>query len=345
MKRIKWVNVARALAIIFVVYYHVIIGLHGSGYPVPAYNIQHSLIYAFNMPLFFFISGLFASKMLNRQPGTVIKSRAWELIYPYLLWGIIQGSIMAVLSKYTNGGQGWDSVYLLPVKPFGQFWYIYDLFFMILLYLALNKLLKRNKWAVIGAALFLFALTPLMHIWEFSRLLRHFPFYILGTYFLDFQIVVKTKATGRTKTISKANTAQSQQRAMNMHSFKEVITYTALFILLTILSLAAFLIKVETFSFLAYGLLGTAIGVALSYLLSHSRFLNFAGEHTMPIYLWHVLVVAGARIMVTKLLHLPITASSAIVLMIVLTLAGVLIPLLLDYCVRKLRWQKAIYGR
>lgn len=119
MKRIKWVNVARALAIIFVVYYHVIIGLYGSGYPVPAYNIQHSLIYAFNMPMFFFISGLFASKMLNRQPGTVIKSRAWELIYPYLLWGIIQGSIMAVLSKYTNGGQGWDSVYLLPVKPFG----------------------------------------------------------------------------------------------------------------------------------------------------------------------------------------------------------------------------------
>ncbi|BAR06158.1 hypothetical protein [Scardovia inopinata] len=49
--------------------------------------------------------------------------------------------------------------------------------------------------------------------------------------------------------------------------------------------------------------------------------------------------------MVTKLLHLPITASSTIVLMIVLTLAGVLIPLLLDYCVRKLRWQKAIYGR
>lgn len=103
--KVRWVNAAKAFAIIFVVYYHVIIGLHGSGYPIPGYEIQHALIYSFNMPLFFFLSGLFATKMLNRKFSDTIKHRFMGLIYPYLLWGIIQGSVMALLSRYTNGGQ------------------------------------------------------------------------------------------------------------------------------------------------------------------------------------------------------------------------------------------------
>ncbi|HFI0408428.1 TPA: acyltransferase family protein [Streptococcus suis] len=66
---VKWVNIAKGFAIFLVVYGHVIDGLAESGYMFPSYNMQHGVIYAFHMPLFFFLSGLFLNRLFVNCSG------------------------------------------------------------------------------------------------------------------------------------------------------------------------------------------------------------------------------------------------------------------------------------
>lgn len=87
---VKWVNIAKGIAIFLVVYGHVIDGLADSGYTFASYEVQHGIIYSFHMPLFFFLSGLFFDNMLKRELLTVIKSRALSLLYPYFYGGLFK---------------------------------------------------------------------------------------------------------------------------------------------------------------------------------------------------------------------------------------------------------------
>lgn len=306
---VKWVNIAKGIAIFLVVYGHVIDGLADSGYTFASYEVQHGIIYSFHMPLFFFLSGLFFDNMLKRELLTVIKSRALSLLYPYFLWGIIQGSIMAILSKFTNSGAGWEKVLLLPVDPFGQFWYLYDLFFMILLYLGLYKLVK-NKSTVLIFAIAAFVATPFMDMWEFSRIFHHFIFLVLGAMFFDFESWFEVKKI-------------------------------RIFIVLIIASLCSFWAGLNLLSFLILGLVGTGITVVLAKIVRNNRFLELLGIKSLSIYLFHILALAGSRIVLTKFWgfeNIPI-------LIVTLTIIGILLPLIADNVAERLKMTKYIYGK
>lgn len=306
---VKWVNIAKGIAIFLVVYGHVIDGLADSGYTFASYEVQHGIIYSFHMPLFFFLSGLFFDNMLKRELLTVIKSRALSLLYPYFLWGIIQGSIMAILSKFTNSGAGWEKVLLLPFDPFGQFWYLYDLFFMILLYLGLYKLVK-NKSTVLIFAIAAFVATPFMDMWEFSRIFHHFIFLVLGAMFFDFESWFEVKKI-------------------------------RIFIVLIIASLCSFWAGLNLLNFLIFGLVGTGITVVLAKIVRNNRFLELLGIKSLSIYLFHILALAGSRIVLTKFWgfeNIPI-------LIVTLTIIGILLPLIVDNVAERLKMTKYIYGR
>ena len=59
--RSHWVDYAKAIGIVLVVYGHVLKGLHSAGIKMPEafYELSYSIVYTFHMPLFFFLSGLF----------------------------------------------------------------------------------------------------------------------------------------------------------------------------------------------------------------------------------------------------------------------------------------------
>lgn len=300
---------SKRYCLFLVVYGHVIDGLADSGYTFASYEVQHGIIYSFHMPLFFFLSGLFFDNMLKRELLTVIKSRALSLLYPYFLWGIIQGSIMAILSKFTNSGAGWEKVLLLPVDPFGQFWYLYDLFFMILLYLGLYKLVK-NKSKVLIFAIAAFVATPFMDMWEFSRIFHHFIFLVLGAMFFDFESWFEVKKI-------------------------------RICIVLIIASLCSFWAGLNLLNFLIFGLVGTGITVVLAKIVRNNRFLELLGIKSLSIYLFHILALAGSRIVLTKFWgfeNIPI-------LIVTLTIIGILLPLIADNVAERLKMTKYIYGK
>lgn len=161
-KRIEWVDFLKGLGILLVVYGHVILGVHDAkiGFTGIDYHLQSSFIYTLHMPLFFFLSGLFAEKWAQRSISVAFKQKALTLLVPYFIWGIIQGTIMTILSSVTNNSISWNNILLLPIKPFAQFWFLYDLFFIFIFYYLLKRVTNNNFILVI--AIVLAILSPIL---------------------------------------------------------------------------------------------------------------------------------------------------------------------------------------
>ncbi|MBC1212116.1 acyltransferase family protein [Listeria booriae] len=68
-ERITWIDYAKGIGIILVVYGHVLRGVFEAGLDIPIklFTYEDSFIYSFHMPLFFFLSGLFANHLLKRS--------------------------------------------------------------------------------------------------------------------------------------------------------------------------------------------------------------------------------------------------------------------------------------
>lgn len=183
-KQIGWINIAKGIAIVLVVYGHVLDGLNAAGYEIWNYQLIHDIIYAFHMPLFFFLSGIFAKKLLTLDLTTILKTRSVSLLHPYFLWGTIQAGIMVFLSKYTNGNIGVERLLQLPIRPIGQFWYIYDLFFITLLYYIICRKFKKpfNQFGVISI---LFLSSFYISFWEYDRIAFHLFYFYLGSEILN----------------------------------------------------------------------------------------------------------------------------------------------------------------
>ncbi|HBR2971957.1 TPA: acyltransferase family protein [Klebsiella pneumoniae] len=116
---------------------------------------------SFHMPLFFFLSGLFLMKSLQvRGLPYFIFNKVDTILYPYLIWSVIQGLTEFLLSKYTNGNLRLSDVFELLWHPRAQFWFLYSLFLnfiLISLILSLKEKLKINTTIVIAFS-FLFAI-------------------------------------------------------------------------------------------------------------------------------------------------------------------------------------------
>ena len=60
-ERIEWIDYAKGIGIILVVYGHMIRGM-SQHIPANFFYVSDSVVYGFHMPLFFFLTGLFVEK-------------------------------------------------------------------------------------------------------------------------------------------------------------------------------------------------------------------------------------------------------------------------------------------
>lgn len=130
-KRLHWIDVAKGMGIMLVVYGHVMRGLVSAGLAPdsPTFQVVDSVIYSFHMPLFFFLAGIFLDQALaKRGVGGVVLSKVDTILYPYLVWSLLQGFIEVLLARYTNGATEAGDVLALLWAPRAQFWFLYALF-------------------------------------------------------------------------------------------------------------------------------------------------------------------------------------------------------------------------
>lgn len=145
-KRIDYIDIFRAIGIILMIMSHVKVGIKFDFF-----------IHAFNMPMFFFISGLFYKK--TEDDKKLIIKKLKSLIVPYIIFGILHyiiwlitnneepilGPLYSLLVDNTEG---------LPIA--GALWFLTALFFTEIIYFCIDKINNKVIKNIVIIALSLF---------------------------------------------------------------------------------------------------------------------------------------------------------------------------------------------
>jgi fucose 4-O-acetylase-like acetyltransferase len=188
-RRLEWVDIAKGITILLVVFGHALQGIIDSSH-ISFYSsnssiaFTKSIIYGFHMPLFFFMSALFTG-FLHRNHNSVILQKAKRLLVPYFIWSLITALFMQIASRYTNSGLGVKNFILSPIVPFSEYWFLYVLFFIYMLYLLVRSIFgQRTKKIVLFIAVFLLVFNSFLpNFWILNKLAQNLFFFALGTYF------------------------------------------------------------------------------------------------------------------------------------------------------------------
>src|SRR5438874_1994978 len=102
--RVAWVDVAKGIGIVLVVYGHVSGGLVDAGIQPrnSVANAASALIYTFHMPLFFFLSGIWLARTSAKPFSQFARQRIGTIVYPYVLWSTIQFIANRAMARFTN---------------------------------------------------------------------------------------------------------------------------------------------------------------------------------------------------------------------------------------------------
>ncbi len=140
-----WIDYARGIVIIYVVYRHALTGLIAAGADLKnaIYMVQES-----SMPIFFIVSGVFIfSSAQKRGFGTFARFKFESLMYPYFVWGTIHLIVQILFSRFSNSTKSWEYFGYLFTYPraVDQFWYLYALFVVMLLFALVNFTVLKFK--------------------------------------------------------------------------------------------------------------------------------------------------------------------------------------------------------
>lgn len=175
---------AKGIAIILVAYRHVLIGLDRSGLEIHPYLMNlNEIFYSFRMPLFFILSGVFISQSLKKRSLKEMLKIKWEtLLYPYLVWCLIQITLQILFKKYTNSQRGpIDYAYIL-IQPdrIDQLWYLFALFNVTICYLFFKVVLKLNTLQQLALGLIFYYLSLSLDTGPQHDILYYYIYYSIG---------------------------------------------------------------------------------------------------------------------------------------------------------------------
>jgi fucose 4-O-acetylase-like acetyltransferase len=294
-ERAGWVDTARGLGIALVVFGHAQRGLITSGaYSAnPTGRTLDALIYAFHMPLFFLLSGLFVARSLAGGRERFVRTRVTALAYPYLLWSMIQALLSMGAANVANHPITFGQLSRILWHPVGQFWFLYALLLCQLVTMLPRRLLI---WVILPAAIGAVALLGIGSI--LLQACWHFPYFLAG-----FLLTIdRLRPIGDRRLLAAA----------------ALLCWTAFAVLFMHRGDGAPLLPQSWL----LGFSGTFGTLAVSRLLPEHGVLTWLGRASMPIYLMHTISTAAVRGLLLVLAPgLPFWGMVA-----ALTLAGILLP-------------------
>jgi uncharacterized membrane protein YcfT len=278
-ERIDWVDYAKGFCIIMVVMMHSTLGVEAAagheGW------MHHAVAFArpFRMPDFFLISGLFLSRVIDRDWRDYLDRKVLHFAYFYVLWVTIQFAFKAPMFAAEQGWRATGLSYLGAfIEPFGTLWFIYllPIFFVVI------KLTRGLPWPAIwlvGAAL------EMAHIntgWTAIDEFAHRFIYIYSGYLFARHIFAFTDGV--------------QGRPL------AALLGLALWAFLNAALVVAGVADLPLIS-LALGFAGACAVVAVGALMAKSdmfRPLRYCGRNSIVIYLAFFLPMAATRIALLK---------------------------------------------
>ena len=318
-KRLPWIDYAKGIAIILVVYRHVLIGFIRSGLEVSQYLIlANEVVLSFRMPLFFIISGIFIEKSLaKRSVRRFVESKFNTILYPYFVWASIQVTLQIFLSRYTNADRGWiDYVYIiLQPREIDQFWFLYALFNATVLFALLSKYISGNKlFHLVLSLLFYYSARFVQDYSLIHDILYYYVFLVAGILISEF--------------------------ILNKKNFELLASSR-----LTLLLLPIFITTqwywlntpdIDPFLFALIALVGCFFMLNVSFILhkkSALPILRIVGYHSLYVYILHVMITSAIRILAIK-----IGVTYTPLLLVINVFLGTLIPIVCYNYARKNGW-------
>ena len=292
--RTDWVDYAKGIGIILVVYGHLLSsGYHaGLGIPDRFFGLSDSIIYGFHMPLFFFLAGLFVENSLqNRGTRGYLGNQLRRLVYPYFVWSILQMTVEVFFSSYTQKGTRLSDIFAIVYQPWGQFWFIYALFLMQLIYALISRTSKFGSEILFGIGVGLFFFPIRIDIAAIAPFSTHFIFFMGGIIFRKY--------------------------LWDM-SYLKPSPWVILILFTTLLGSGGLIFEYllpptrlasgnHPFYFLFLAIIGIILCINLAQYLAERNiflFLKTLGLYSMQIYLAHMLAGVGIRVVLLKIFGL-----------------------------------------
>ena len=306
--RLPWVDYTKGIAIILVIYRHIWYGLsrdHMDTWHYPYLKYANDIVYSFRMPLFFVLSGVFIGRSLaKRSVGRFIKNKFNTLLYPYLVWAVLQITLQILSTRFTNSHRGLIdySYILLQPRKIDQLWYLISLFNVTILYMCFKALIKLPKpWQLLLGLIFYWLATYVQQWSLIHDALYYYFFYAVGD-----NISEKTLNLGNVKHYSSLillsilvplfilsqtfflqhpmDFGISRPNGINIGNH---LVYYYLFIIITII--------------------GCAFLTNISFILQRFaalKFLRVVGYHSLYIYVIHLSLMFIIRMLFTRVLHI-----------------------------------------
>jgi fucose 4-O-acetylase-like acetyltransferase len=320
--RLQWVDVAKGIGIVLVVFGHVIDGVRNAGIKIDAltFRLTWDTLYSFHIPLFFFLSGLFfPHSWQQRGLRGVMLNKVDTLVYPYLLWSLLQGFTQVALSQHVNNPVTAAEVLSLLWHPRQEFWFLYALFFTYLIACVLYFFVPaRHRWTLLlGAVALYFLRTNIPHVAAAWYPAWYLLYFLAGA------------------ALHQAARWVTERPAISLPV--SVLVFGAAIAALHLLSgqlAGGQSSPVISAANIIAACAGTAMTIAVSALLARhgSRFLAYLGRMSLQVYLLHTTAAGFTRIMLQK----AFGVDNLEVHLVLGTAVGVGAPLAFAYLVE--RW-------
>ncbi|KEJ88867.1 acyltransferase family protein [Sulfitobacter donghicola] len=185
------IDSAKGVGIILVVFGHAWRGAMGAGLISDdrLFRYIDAAIYAFHMPLFFFLSGLLFLETLQKyDTGKLLRGRLTRLLWPMALWTWLFFGLKLVAGGEANTPVTVADFPLIPLPPYEHLWFLWALFLiqgiLVLLFAALPKSLDAwqlrrfaSSFGMLMVALSSFIFVPSL-LW--GPMVEHAPYFLLG---------------------------------------------------------------------------------------------------------------------------------------------------------------------
>ncbi|MBN2291215.1 MAG: acyltransferase [Pirellulales bacterium] len=324
--RISWPDYVKGMAIVLVVLGHLLFGLglvDGDAAPqnddLTLSRFTVDWIYAFHMQAFFFISGLLSLQSSRRTARDFLAVKLRSIVYPYFLWSIIQILLMLVMAGRTTHEVSWLDLLTITYHPIMQFWFLYALFAMLLVF-AVLRALKFSPLAILAFSIALYLISPFLPDGTWGPIV----WLCKDMIFFGVGVAISQAAITRTDNVS------SKWLAVSAVACAILLTFGVW--CLTPLELPdgvtekRFMLLLVTEPLLA--LLGIGMLFTTGELLARGRWLDVLrrfGALTLQIYVAHTIAMAAVRMVLAKVFGI----ESIWIHLVAGMIAGIYLPLAL----------------
>lgn len=313
-QRTDWIDYARGIGITFVVYAHLLSSGYHSGLPINEhfFGLSDSIIYSFHMPLFYFLAGMFAKQSLNKRGlKAFITDKIRLLIYPYFVWSFLQAAAQICFSSHTFRAVGIQRMMKIPYIPLDQFWFLYALLGMFVLFGIFSTIPRHGTVIMVVVATYLLFRPINSSIMGLSGLSSGFIFFVIGSILVPhfWSKLEHIRLTMLTVLLL------SLFFAVEIYIFHYIIEPTRN-------------LSPHPLYYLFMATLGIACCIGLAHLLANRnwyKFIRIVGTYSLPIFLAHMIVGVGVRVVLARILHV----ENAFMHLLIGVSMGIFVPILL----------------